>query len=51
MYPIVLGQGKKVFPDGATPHNLRLVHAESGDGGTLLLRYAPAPGEVQTGTM
>ncbi|SFR60161.1 Dihydrofolate reductase [Microbacterium azadirachtae] len=51
VYPIVLGQGKKVFPDGAVPHNLRLVHAESGDGGTLLLRYAPAPGEVETGTM
>ena len=51
VYPIVLGQGKKVFPDGATPHNLHLLHAESGDGGTLLLRYAPAPGEVETGTM
>lgn len=51
VYPIVLGQGKRVFPDGATPHNLRLVHASSGDGGTLLLRYAPLPGEVQTGTM
>jgi len=51
VYPIVLGQGKKVFPDGATPHNMRLVHAESGDGGTLLLRYAPLPGEPTTGTM
>lgn len=51
VYPIVLGRGKKVFPEGATPHNLRLLSAEAGDGGTLLLRYAPAPGEVQTGTM
>jgi dihydrofolate reductase len=51
VYPIVLGQGKKVFPDGATPHNMKLVHAESGDGGTLLLRYAPLPGEPATGTM
>ena len=51
VYPVVLGQGKKVFPDGATPANLRLLHAEAGDGGTLLLRYAPMPGEVQTGVM
>lgn len=51
VYPIVLGQGKKVFPDGAAPANLRLVHSETGDGGTLLLRYAPLPGEVRTGTM
>ncbi len=51
VYPIVLGQGKKVFPDGAQPANMRLVHAETGDGGTLLLRYAPLPGEPTTGTM
>lgn len=51
MYPVVLGRGKKVFPDGAAPSNMRLLHAESGDGGVLLLRYAPVPGEVQTGVM
>lgn len=51
VYPLVLGRGKKVFPDGAAPANLRLLHAESGDGGILLLRYAPVPGEVRTGTM
>ncbi|WP_309126936.1 dihydrofolate reductase family protein [Microbacterium sp.] len=51
VYPVVLGQGKKVFGDGATPTNMRLVHSEIGDGGTLLLRYAPLPGEVQTGTV
>lgn len=51
MYPLVLGRGKKVFPDGAAPGNLRLIHAEAGDGGILTLRYAPAPGEVRTGTM
>lgn len=51
VYPIVLGRGKKVFPDGATPHNLRLLSAEAGDGGALLLRYAPAPGDVRTGIM
>lgn len=51
VYPIVLGQGKKVFPDGTAPANLRLVHSETGDGGVLILRYAPAPGQVETGTM
>lgn len=51
LYPVVLGTGRKVFPDGAAPGNLRLLDATSGDGGTLLLRYAPAKGEVATGTM
>ena len=51
VYPVVLGQGKKVFPDGAVPSNMKLLSASAGDGGTLLLRYAPAPGEVQVGTM
>lgn len=45
------GQGKKVFPDGAAPANLQLLHAEAGDGGILTLRYAPAPGPVRTGVM
>ena len=51
VYPVVLGQGKKVFPDGAAPSNMKLLSASAGDGGTLLLSYAPLPGEVQTGTM
>lgn len=51
VYPVVLGEGKKVFPEGAAPANLRLLSAESGDGGTLLLRYAPLDTEVTTGTM
>ncbi|MCR2808457.1 MULTISPECIES: dihydrofolate reductase family protein [unclassified Microbacterium] len=52
VYPIVLGQGKKVFPDGAAPHNLRLLEpAVTSPTGTLLLRYGPAPGEPATGDM
>lgn len=51
VYPVVLGQGKKVFPDGAAPASLKLLQAEPGDGGTLLLRYAPVSGEVLTGNM
>lgn len=51
VYPVVLGQGKKVFGAGTVPTNMQLVHSETGDRGTLLLRYAPLEGEVQTGTM
>lgn len=51
VYPVVLGQGKKVFADGAAPASLKLLQAEPGDGGTLLLRYAPESDEVRTGTM
>ncbi|WP_309082590.1 dihydrofolate reductase family protein [Microbacterium sp.] len=51
VYPIVLGQGKKVFPEGAVPSRLKLLQAESGDGGTLLLRYAPLPGEPEVGSL
>jgi dihydrofolate reductase len=51
VYPVVLGQGKKVFPDGAAPANMQLLNAEAGDGGAVLLRYAPLPGDVRTGAM
>lgn len=51
VYPVVLGQGKRVFPEGAAPANLRLLHAEPGASGAVSLRYAPAPGPVRTGRM
>src|SRR5690606_16236336 len=51
VYPVVLGEGKKVFPDGAAAHNMRLLGAEAGAGDSVLLRYGPAEGEVRTGTM
>ncbi|WP_345800825.1 dihydrofolate reductase family protein [Microbacterium sp. AZCO] len=51
VYPIVLGQGKKVFPDGVAPTALRLVSpAVTGDSGAVSLRYAPA-GTPTTGDM
>lgn len=50
-YPVVLGQGKKVFPDGAVPTTLSLVEPPRvGPSGAVLLRYAPA-GPVRTGEM
>ncbi len=52
VYPVVLGEGRRVFPDGAAPRNLRLVEPPvSGSAGVLLLRYAPLPGEPATGVM
>jgi dihydrofolate reductase len=43
VHPIVLGEGKKVFPDGAAPANLRLLRPPEVSGtGVVLLRYAPA---------
>ncbi|TDN91198.1 dihydrofolate reductase family protein [Microbacterium sp. BK668] len=51
VYPVVLGQGKKVFPDGVAPTALRLVApAVTGDSGAVSLRYAPA-GTPTTGDM
>lgn len=52
VYPVVLGSGKRVFPEGAAPANLRLIEPpRSGSAGAVLLRYAPLPGEPGTGTM
>lgn len=52
VYPVVLGQGKKVFPDGAAPANLTLLAPPvTGSSGAVLLRYAPAPGSPRTGDM
>lgn len=51
VHPVVLGEGKKVFPDGAEPQRLTLLApAVTGDDGILLLRYGPG-GEVETGSM
>lgn len=52
VYPIVLGSGRRVFPSGAAPANLRLLEpARSGSAGAVQLRYGPLPGEPGTGTM
>lgn len=51
VYPVVLGQGKKVFPDGAAPTTLTLLEPPLVSAkGAVLLRYGPA-GDVQTGDM
>ncbi|MET0830328.1 MAG: dihydrofolate reductase family protein [Microbacterium sp.] len=51
VYPVVLGQGKKVFPDGAAPSSLQLLEPPLvSSKGAVLLRYGPA-GDVRTGDM
>ncbi|SFR86232.1 RibD C-terminal domain-containing protein [Microbacterium sp. cf046] len=50
VYPVVLGQGKKVFPDGAAPANLRLLEPPITGGTAVQLRYGPA-GLPTTGDM
>lgn len=51
MYPVVLGEGKRVFGAGTKPKNLRLVAAATtSPRGIVTLRYAPGEGEVHGGT-
>ncbi len=52
VYPVVLGQGKKVFASGAVPSNLSLIEpARTSSRGAVLLRYALAEGTPGTGDM
>jgi dihydrofolate reductase len=52
VYPIVLGNGKKIFANGAVPANLSLVEpAGTSPRGAVTLRYALAPGTPATGDM
>jgi dihydrofolate reductase len=41
LYPLLLGSGKKLFPEGAR-HNLKLIENRSFPSGVTLLRYARA---------
>ncbi len=49
-YPVVLGQGKKLFADGAVPRAFKLVENHIGKTGVIIARYKRA-GEVKTGTV
>lgn len=52
VYPVVLGEGSKVFPEGAAPTNLRLQDEPLvGDSGGMLLRYELLPGLPGTGVV
>ena len=49
-YPIILGEGKKVFSDGAKPMGFELTTSAVGKSGVIVANYKRA-GEVKTGTM
>ncbi|MCL1872027.1 MAG: dihydrofolate reductase family protein [Promicromonosporaceae bacterium] len=52
VYPILLGQGKRVFDGGAVPSSLTLLEPPTAGGsGAVLLRYGLAPGVPGTGQM
>lgn len=49
-YPIILGQGKKLFSDDAAPRTFTLVESHVGKKGVIVARYAKA-GAIETGTV
>ena len=52
MYPVLLGQGEKVFPDGIRPSALTLLEPPvSGSSGAVQLRYGPTGADPTTGDM
>ena len=50
IYPITLGQGKKLFAEGTIPVAFKLTETVVGSTGVILVNYERA-GEVQTGTL
>lgn len=52
VYPVVLGRGKKVFPDGVRASGLRLLEPPlTGSAGVVQLRYGPTGADPATGVM
>jgi dihydrofolate reductase len=43
VHPIVVGKGKRLFPDGTAQQGLQLADARTLSNGVLYLTYAPAP--------
>jgi len=48
-FPVHLGSGKKLFPDGATAASLRLISTSTTSTGVIIASYAPA-GPVRYGS-
>lgn len=49
-YPIILGQGKKLFADGVAPRTFTLTKGQVGKTGVIVATYQRA-GDVKTGTV
>jgi dihydrofolate reductase len=50
IFPVVLGQGKKLFGDGAVPAGLTLAYSSATSAGVVILTYQRA-GDVQVGSV
>ncbi|HEV7951250.1 MAG TPA: dihydrofolate reductase family protein [Glaciihabitans sp.] len=52
VYPIVVGPGKRLFPDDGPPASLSLLAPPAtSENGAVLLRYGPVAGPPATGDM
>jgi dihydrofolate reductase len=49
VFPVLVGDGKRLFADGTVPAALRLVESRVSPSGVFIGRYEPA-GELRTGT-
>jgi dihydrofolate reductase len=49
VFPVTLGQGKRLFADGTLPRTWRLTHSSATSTGALIASYQPV-GDVSTGT-
>ena len=49
VFPVVLGEGKRLFGDGTLPSGLKLVDHKVASTGVMIGRYVPA-GEIQLGS-
>ena len=49
VFPVVLGSGKRLFEQGATPAGLRLLESTTSASGVVMSRYEQA-GDVRTGS-
>lgn len=49
MFPVVLGKGKRLFGDGATPSGLKLLKTQAYPTGVIVANYKP-DGAVKTGS-
>lgn len=47
VYPVVLGTGKRLFPEGIAKTDLKLIEAKPFSNGVVLLRYAPTSAASQ----
>jgi dihydrofolate reductase len=49
VFPVVIGSGKRLFPEGTIPSGLKLVDSKVSSTGVVIGTYLPA-GEIVTGS-